>query len=210
MEVIGEYQGKPNLEQFASILDSTGREYGDCMLVVENNSLGISILEKLQEREYPNLYFSIKGTHEYITETQAQGINNSVPGFTTSSKTRPLIIAKMEEFIRNQLITLYSSRIIGEFKTFIWNNNKAQAMRSYNDDLVMALAIACWVRDTALTVNQRDMEYNKAMVGSMISSNRNFHTTIPGMTGHSGKAKMDNLRNEAIREQEEFVWLLKG
>ena len=45
MEVIGEYQGKPNLEQFASIIDSTGREYGEAMLVVENNSLGISILE---------------------------------------------------------------------------------------------------------------------------------------------------------------------
>jgi len=208
MEVIGEYQGKPNLEQFASILDSTGREYGDCMLVVENNSLGISILEKLQEREYPNLYFSIKGTHEYITETQAQGINNSVPGFTTSSKTRPLIIAKMEEFIRNQLITIYSSRIIGEFKTFIWNNNKAQAMRSYNDDLVMALAIACWVRDTALTVNQRDLEYKKAMVNSITSYSNTLSTTIPGMRGH----KIDNAAKleEQQQQYQDFIWLIKG
>ena len=208
MEVIGEYQGKPNLEQFASIIDSTGREYGEAMLVVENNSLGISILEKLQEREYPNLYFSIKGTHEYITEAQAQGINNSVAGFTTSSKTRPLIIAKMEEFIRNQLITIYSSRIIGEFKTFIWHNNKAQAMRSYNDDLVMALAIACWVRDTALTVNQRDMEYKKAMVSSMKVYSNNLNTSIPGMVDY----KED--RAARIREQskkyEEFIWLIKG
>jgi hypothetical protein len=92
-------------------------------------------------------------------------MSNSVPGFTTSSKTRPLIIAKMEEFIRNKLITIYSSRLVDEFKTFIWNNNKAEAMRSYHDDLVMALAIGCWVRDTALTVNQRDLEYKKAMVG---------------------------------------------
>jgi len=209
MEVIGEYQGKPNLEQFASILDSTGREYGNCMLVVENNSLGISILEKLQEREYPNLYFSIKGTHEYITEAQAQGINNSVPGFTTSSKTRPLIIAKMEEFVRNQLITLYSSRIIGEFKTFIWNNNKAQAMRSYNDDLVMALAIACWVRDTALTVSEKDMDYNKAMMSSMIISSKQMNTTIPGMTGHN-KIKMQHEQVQAKQQYEDFIWLLKG
>jgi hypothetical protein len=208
MEVIGEYQGKPNLEQFASILDSTGREYGDCMLVVENNSLGISILEKLQEREYPNLYFSIKGTHEYITETQAQGINNAVPGFTTSSKTRPLIIAKMEEFIRNQLITVYSSRIIGEFKTFIWNNNKAQAMRSYNDDLVMALAIACWVRDTALTVNQRDLEYKKAMVSSMKVYSNNLSTTISGMKGH--KEDQAARLKEQNQQYQDFIWLIKG
>ena len=209
MEVIGEYQGKPNLEQFASILDSTGREYGNCMLVVENNSLGISILEKLQDREYPNLYFSVKSTHEYITEEQAQGINNSVPGFTTSSKTRPLIIAKMEEFIRNQLITIYSSRLIGEFKTFIWNNNKAQAMRSYNDDLVMALAIACWVRDTALTVNLKDMEYNKAMMSSMIISNKKMDTTISGMTGHN-RSSLQNEKAKAKKNYEEFIWLLKG
>jgi hypothetical protein len=209
MEVIGEYQGKPNLEQFATILDNTGKEYGEAMLVVENNSLGISILEKLQEREYPNLYFSIKGTHEYITETQAQGVNNSVPGFTTSSKTRPLIIAKMEEFIRNQLITLYSSRIVGELKTFIWKNNKAQAMRSYNDDLVMALAISCWVRDTALTVNQKDVEYNRAMMSSMIVSSRELDTTIPGMTGYN-RAKLQNQQAAASKQHKEFIWLFKG
>ena len=208
MEVIGEYQGKATLEQFASILDSTGREFGSAMLVVENNSLGISILEKLQDRLYPNLYFSIKGTHEYISEAQAESMTNAVPGFTTSSKTRPLIIAKMEEFIRNQLITLYSSRIIGEFKTFIWNNNKAQAMRSYNDDLVMALAIACWVKDTALTVNIREMEYKKAMVNSIKSSNNQFSTTIPGMTGHN-----KDLSREAKKTRQhykDFVWLIKG
>ena len=208
MEVIGEYQGKATLEQFASILDSTGREFGGAMLVVENNSLGISILEKLQDRLYPNLYFSIKGTHEYISEAQAESMSNAVPGFTTSSKTRPLIIAKMEEFIRNQLITLYSSRIIGEFKTFIWNNNKAQAMRSYNDDLVMALAIACWVKDTALTVNIREMEYKKAMVNSIKSSNNQFSTTIPGMTGHN--KGLSREAKKAKQNYRDFVWLIKG
>ena len=209
MEVIGEYQGKATLEQFASILDSTGREFGGAMLVVENNSLGISILEKLQDRLYPNLYFSIKGTHEYISEAQAESIANAVPGFTTSSKTRPLIIAKMEEFIRNQLITLYSSRIIGEFKTFIWNNNRAQAMRSYNDDLVIALAIACWVKDTALTVNLREMEYKKAMVSSIAVSSNNFQTTIPGMTGHN-TGQLSKEAKEIRQQYKDFVWLVKG
>ena len=35
--------------------------------------------------------------------------------------------------------------------------------RGYNDDLVIALAIACWIRDTALTVNQRDVEQRKSL-----------------------------------------------
>ena len=209
MEIVGEYRAKPNLGDFATILDNTGREFGNCLLVVENNSLGISILEKLQDREYPNIYFSIKGTHEYIDQVQARSVNNSVPGFTTSSKTRPLIVAKMEEFIRNKLITVYSSRLVDEFKTFIWNNNKAEAMRSYHDDLVMALAIGCWVRDTALTVNQRDIEYGKAMVNAMQLNSTTLQTTIPGMHGHRQGMWSDKAKQE-MQNQKDFIWLLKG
>ncbi len=57
----------------------------------------------------------------------------------------------MEEFIRNNLIKIYSSRLLSEMKTFIWNNGRPEAMRSYNDDLIMACAVGCWVRDTALS-----------------------------------------------------------
>tara|TARA_R110001592_G_scaffold1442_3_gene8639 strand:- start:1109 stop:2695 length:1587 start_codon:yes stop_codon:yes gene_type:complete len=209
MEIVGEYRGKPNLEEFAATLDSTGREFGNCLLVVENNSLGISILEKLRDREYPNLYHSIKGTHEYIDQLQAESVSNSVPGFTTSSKTRPLIVAKMEEFIRNKLITVYSSRLVDEFKTFIWNNNKAEAMRSYHDDLVMALAIGCWVRDTALTVNKKDLEYKRAMMNAMQLNTRKIQTTIPGMQGHRAGVWSDQAKKE-MQDQKDFIWLIKG
>jgi len=208
MEIIGEYRGKPNLEEFAAILDTTGREFGNCLMVVENNSLGISILEKLQDREYPNLYFSLKGTHEYVDQLQAGSHNNSIAGFTTSSKTRPLIVAKMEEFIRNKLITIYSSRLVDEFKTFIWNNNKAQAMRSYHDDLVMALAIGCWVRDTALTTNQRDLEYKRAMVSSMMLESKTFQTQNPG--SNPMQQGLTQEQREVSNSYREFAWLFKG
>ena len=82
-------------------------------------------------------------------------------------------------------------------------------MRSYNDDLVMALAIACWVRDTAITVNQRDVEYNKAMMSSMIISNKQIDTTIPGMTGYNKKS-LNEKKAKAKKNYEEFIWLLKG
>ena len=81
-------------------------------------------------------------------------------------------------------------------------------MRSYNDDLVMALAIACWVRDTALTVNQRDIDYNKAMVASMVVSNKEMVTTISGMEGHE-RNNQEKLRNQH-KQYEDFVWLIKG
>ena len=150
LEIVGEYQGKPTLDMFANTLNSVGREYGGCMLVVENNNIGYSVLDKLKEKGYPNVYHSIKASHEFIDSVEAEYRNNSVAGFTTSSKTRPLIIAKFEEFVRNKLIKVYSGRLLNEMRTFIWNNGKAEAMRSYNDDLIMACSIGCWVRDTAL------------------------------------------------------------
>ena len=47
LEVVGEYQGKPTLDMYAGMLNQIGREYGGCMLVVENNNIGYSILSIL-------------------------------------------------------------------------------------------------------------------------------------------------------------------
>jgi hypothetical protein len=209
MRVVAEYQGKPTLDMYSNILNSVGREYGNCLVVVENNSLGISVLEKLVDLEYPNLYYSVKSSHEYVEQLQGEHMSNAIAGFTTSSKTRPLIIAKLEEFIRNKLIITHSSRLINELTTFIWHNGKPQAMRGYNDDLVMSLAIACWVKETALEVNQREAEYQKAFLSSMIKSNSHLNTTIPGMLGYR-KNKTDEALTEHKKNLEQFSWIYKG
>jgi hypothetical protein len=206
MEQVAEYQGKPNLEMYALLLNQMGREYGDCLLVVENNNIGFSVLEKLAvDHEYPNLYHSVKSSHEYVDSVIAEHQSNTVAGFTTSMKTRPLIIAKLEEFIRNQLITLRSVRLMNELRTFVWTNGRAQAMRGYNDDLTMSIAIACWVKDTALSTNKRAMEYNKAFISSMTTNKISLNTTIPGMNGYKEIKNSDN-----IAKQKNFEWLYKG
>ena len=207
MEQVAEYQGKPSLDMYANILNQVGKEYGNALLVVENVGIGISILEKLEILNYDNLYYSIKGTHEYIDQETAYTNTSSVPGFSTTTKTRPLIVAKMEEFIRNKLVITHSSRLCAEMETFIWNNGKAQAMRGYNDDLIMSLAIGCWVRDTALTANKREREYREAFFSSVSSTAKNFNVTVPGMIGHNAK---EIKRQEALDEYKEYMWLMKG
>ena len=208
MEGVAEYQGKPSLDMYARILYDAGMEFGNCLLVVENNGIGISVLEKLINLGYPNLYYSIKSTHEFVEAVQGETMDRAVAGFTTSTKTRPLIVAKLEEFIRNRMLTTYSSRIYHEMKTFIWHNGKPQAMRSYNDDLVMALAIGCWIRDTALQVNKREVEYQKAMISSMYKSDSTMNTTIKGMQGYN-KTTNEKI-NEFKEEMAAFPWIYKG
>ena len=212
MEVIGEYQGKPSLEAFAALLNTTGREFGNGMVVVENNNIGFNILEKLIEVQYPNLYYSEKGSHEYVDPIVAETKSSTIPGFTTSLKTRPLIIAKLEEYIRNKLLKVSSIRFISELRTFVWNNGRPQAMRGYNDDLVMSLAIACWVRDTAILSNNRTVEYTKACLDAMIVTNTKINTKIPGQIGYNSSLDLEKaLHKETnFKDYQEFMWLYKG
>tara|TARA_A200000159_G_scaffold164859_1_gene196824 strand:- start:3746 stop:5332 length:1587 start_codon:yes stop_codon:yes gene_type:complete len=209
MKQVVEYQGKVELDLYSTFMADVGRQYGNAMIVVENNNVGYSVLTKLEEMAYSNIYYSTKGTHEYLDNFAARSATNAVPGFTTSMKTRPLIVAKLEEFIRNQIVTIRSTRLLNELKTFVWNNGKPQAMRGYNDDLVMSLAIACWVRDTALVSNQRDLEYKKAMMGAMTTTKKILNTKISGMVGYDG-TKYQNEVNQAQELMKSFPGLFKG
>ena len=165
--------------------------------------------EKLKEMEYENVYHSIKSTHEYVDSLVAETRSNAVAGFTNSLKTRPLIIAKMEEFVRNKLIKVQSSRLLEEMKTFVWHNGRPEAMRSYNDDLIISCAVGCWVRDTALSVNQKESEYAKAFIGSITKSSNELDTRIKGMVG-TRNLKMKEELNKQQAAYVDFPWLFKG
>jgi len=208
LHCVGEYQGRPSPDMYARMLNQIGREYGNAMLVVENNNIGYTVLDKLIDHAYPNLYYSVKSTHEYIEQHQAEYHTSAIAGFSTTVKTRPLIIAKLEEFIRNKLITIYSSRTINEMKTFIWRNGKPQAMKGYHDDLIMALAIACWVRDTALQANARDLNYQKAFAKSIITSRTTMNTQIKGQIGYKQDEIFDKI-SEARTLYDEYKWIIK-
>ena len=93
-----------------------------------------------------------------------------VAGFSTTSKTRPLIVSKLTDYFREKAIIVRSSRLIDELFTFIYMNGRAEAMKGYNDDLVMAFSIGLWVRDTALRLRQQGIDLTKQAV-SGISSN---------------------------------------
>lgn len=104
-----------------------------------------------------------------------------VAGFSTTSKTRPLIISKLDEYFREKAITVRSIRLIDELFTFIFINGRAEAMRGYNDDLVMAFGIGLWVRDTALRLRQQGVNITKHALGG-ISSNISTYDGVYGVS----------------------------
>jgi len=208
LEIIGEYQGKATPDMFANMLNQVGSEFGNAMMVVENNNIGYTVLDKLTEYGYPNIYYSIKSTHEYVEQHIGEYRDSAVAGFTTTMKTRPLIVAKLEEFIRNKLIKIYSSRTVNEFKTFIWRNGKPQAMKSYNDDLIIALAIACWVRDTAIQANSRDLNYQKAFIDAIYTVKTTMNTQIKGQEGYK-QGNATDIISETKSYWDQYKWIIK-
>ncbi len=57
---------------------------------------------------------------------------------------------------------------MAELAVFIWENHKPQAAKGYNDDLVMALAIGIWVRDTALRLQMERMNLTRATLDQIV------------------------------------------
>jgi len=175
------------------------------MIVVENNNIGYSVLTKLIDFGYKNIYYTTKNGDE-TDQMYAQYSSNAVPGFSTTQKSRPLIIAKLEEFIRNKTIKINSSRLINELDTFVWHNGRPEAQKGYNDDLTMSLAIACWIRDTVLINNQRNLEYHKAFLGAISKSNTQLDTSISGMLQYEKDQRFLQQRKNYL----DHVWLFKG
>lgn len=105
-----------------------------------------------------------------------------VPGFMISQRTRPLIIARLKEYMLETSFTIRSPRMIAELETFIWKNGRPEALSGYNDDLVLALCIGLWVRDTALRLRQEGIELTKIAIdkakyqlGTMVYSSNNMN-----------------------------------
>ena len=163
-----EYKGEIGTKEFGAMLFAIATEYNDALLVVENSTVGWSVLQEIIDREYRNLFY-MEDDYKFVDPSIPQERKHKrrvierrkVPGFTTSVRTRPLVISRLDEYMRDNSVVIQSRRTMEELEVFIWNGSKAEAMAGYNDDLVMALGIGLWVRDTALKLRQRGIDITK-------------------------------------------------
>jgi hypothetical protein len=159
---VAEYKGKIPPKEFGNLMVSTATMYNDALLIADNSTIGFAALQQVIDRSYKNLFYMSKDLQVVdVSSRYYSRRTDMVPGFTISSKTRPLLIAKLDEYMRENSIILRSIRSINELETFIWKNGRAESLGGYNDDLTMALAIGLWVRDTALKLHQDNLEYTK-------------------------------------------------
>ena len=205
LEQVAEYKGRLSTKDFGNMLVSIATEYNDAILIVENNNIGWATIQQIIDRDYPNLFYTSKDLQYVDIQHQMNNrINrqerNMVAGFSTTSKTRPLIISKLEEFFREESVVVRSNRLIDELQTFVYINNRAEAMRGYNDDLVMSFAIGLWVRDTALRLRTQGVELTKKTLTKMMDNE--------GLYTNDDANKNDSWEWDTGKEKESIEWLL--
>lgn len=203
---VAEYKGKLPPKEYGNVLVGLASEYNDALLVVENANIGWSTIEQIQERQYKNLYHSAKSNTETVESyMQKYERDKLVPGFSTNLKTRPLIIAKMMEYLRERSVLIQSKRLLQELRVFIWKNGKAQAQVGYNDDLVMAFAIGLYVRDTALKLRNEGMNLTRAQLSTFSSMNN--YKNSPGVMVADNKKNPYTTRTK--HGDHDYSWVLK-
>lgn len=179
-EVAAEFMGKTPPDKLADLLFEYGKKYNDALLCPEQNSFGYFTCVKLRDLGYPRLYYSsLRGDpFEY------RPINpDELPGFSTQTKSRQQILAKLEELIRNGMVKSYSQRLYDQLQAFIWNGSKAMASKDSHDDLIISAAIGMWLTAGDGTSNDQAMSMAYAMLKATSRGQRSVSEAI-GIPGN--------------------------
>ena len=200
---VAEYKGQVTTKEYGNMLVSIATEYNDALLVIENANVGWATIQQVIDRGYRNLYYTPKDigldSDRYLARaTDVQRTKDQVAGFTMSSKVRPLVISKMELYMREKSCIIRSRRLLDELGVFVWRNARAEAQLGYNDDLVMSWCMGLWVRDTALKLRQAGIELTKRALN---------HAKSTGVY-KSGQTNDAWKMNTNKGDQEDLNWLL--
>ena len=143
---VATWRGQVHPDWFAEILYHLGMYYNEAFIIVENNSHGILTCTRLgKDMAYPNFYTEIQ--MDKITDRETVKL-----GFTTTAKTKPLVIDQLRASMRDEELELNDKTTIREMLTYIvTQTGSMEAEAGCHDDCVMALALANHVHEGAWT-----------------------------------------------------------
>lgn len=135
-DLVAMWHGHIDPDLFGLELIKLGEYYNNAYLGVENNNHGLTTLTTIKREGYWNLFFT--KTYDRISDKMTQKL-----GWSTTSITKPFMIDKLQEFIREMYLGIFSDLIVGECFTYvIEDNGSTNAQQGCHDDTVMATAIA--------------------------------------------------------------------
>lgn len=133
--VCAKWRGHIDPDLFGKELVKLGCYYNEAYIAVENNNHGLTTLRSIINEGYYNVFYS------KIYDKVANEITKKL-GWSTTPKTKPIMIDKLSEYIREHILNIYDVDIINELYTYIRDDHgRTNAQQGKHDDCVMALAI---------------------------------------------------------------------
>ena len=134
-------------DQYTRQMYCLGRYFKDALIGIEANFDSYPIRE-LQRLGYPKQY-TREAQDTYTGKTEKRF------GFKTTSLTRPTIISKLIEIVREHCDTINDKETLEELLTIVRNEKgRIEAPQGGHDDQMMSLAIAHEIRDQVVFINE--------------------------------------------------------
>ena len=152
------YKGKIPIDRAEKLMVEFAKKYNRALMAPESNDIGLGLATNLQNHGYANLYYSKSLLRKKGKNKPEEQL---IPGWYTTKKNRPIIIANLEEDIRNDIITIKDKAFCDECPTFIYDTrNRPVALNKdknatdelfadedvYTDDAIFGKAIVNHIR----------------------------------------------------------------
>lgn len=139
LEQVAEFHGHVPPYLFAQELVGSGRYYNEALLVPEIQSSGggggMEVLAYIQQHDYHNI-------HRWRKPDRVSKGLPPLYGWETTFRSRPRLIARLEEHLREKCVVIHSRTLLDQLSLFGYSDTERLEALSGHDDLVMAYAIA--------------------------------------------------------------------
>jgi hypothetical protein len=188
LEQVAEFREKISPDLFPFVINHVARMYNMAYVVIEANSFGLGVCFDIRDKfKYPRnrLYFS-KNIKDIHVRHHKYKVNEGteIPGFQTSRKNRVLLVKAIIEHMRENSLILHSKRLMAEFQTFVMNGDKPEHEPGFNDDLILALGLALYIRDTEFENVTSSTEMYKSMLNAMMLNTNSTVGKVPDLNSN--------------------------
>lgn len=136
METVARWRGHIEPAELGDIVEMIARWYNKALVGVEVNNHGLTVVQRLRDRRYDNLYRREKGFDERLEQATAK------LGWKTDMRSKPLMINDLSEALNERKIKDYDIVFIREcMKYVIDSRGRTNAQQGSFDDTVIAKAI---------------------------------------------------------------------
>ena len=204
-EQVLEYLGKVPPDIAAELAMKWAEKY-DCFIVVDiTGGMGVSTSRKLLELGHKDFYYDgIKSEETWRYNPKA---TEKTPGINFNNK-RAQIIQALEEQLRTGF-KIYSSRLVGELRTFVYINGRPDHMRGHHDDLIMAMAMALYVAQNSFSELRKNVNQAKAMLDSWLIRDNPNDDMIEKTSVEPINLRPDHKLGNA-NDMKDYLWLFGG